>query len=280
MKWPFGKGQVGWKMVPLLFISLVLAACREDAQDVANKPAASTVQNPTADPIIDPVERQEHLQPKSLVLALSWQAGFCETHMKKPECRSQHAERYDATHFTLHGLWPQPRRQVYCDVNTAVVSNDKRGKWRALPPVQTSDMLRDRLQKIMPGTRSALDRHEWIKHGTCYSKYAQTYYRDSLALMDAINTSAVQKLFATHIGKYLASSAIRRAFDKSFGNGTGKRVRIACKSANERRLITEITLGLRGVVTAHPDIGKLARNSGTTKPGCPGGIVDPVGLQK
>ena len=40
-----------------------------------------------------------------MVLAVSWQPGFCETRPRLPECRSQKKSRYDATHFALHGLW-------------------------------------------------------------------------------------------------------------------------------------------------------------------------------
>src|SRR6266536_5805604 len=43
------------------------------------------------------------------VLALSWQPSFCETHSSKPECAAETAASFEATHFTLHGLWPQPR---------------------------------------------------------------------------------------------------------------------------------------------------------------------------
>ena len=52
-----------------------------------------------------------------MVLAISWQAGFCETRPRLPECRSQTNKRYDANHFALHGLWPQPGNLAYCDVD-------------------------------------------------------------------------------------------------------------------------------------------------------------------
>ena len=131
----------------------------------------------------------------------------------------------------------------------------------------------------MPGTQSGLDRHEGFKHGTCYSKVAETYYRDSLALLNRINASAVRNLFAKNIGKRIESTQIRAAFDEAFGRGTGGKVRIACKRDGDRLLITELTIGLHGVVGTHPNIGKLTRLARSTKIGCPGGIVDPVGLQ-
>jgi ribonuclease T2 len=48
------------------------------------------------------------------ILAVSWQPGFCETHPNRKECAGQTSERYDATHFSLHGLWPM--RKSYCGV--------------------------------------------------------------------------------------------------------------------------------------------------------------------
>ncbi len=45
----------------------------------------------------------------SYVLALSSQAGFCETYgfeAGRPECLHLTKDSYAATHLTLHGLWP------------------------------------------------------------------------------------------------------------------------------------------------------------------------------
>src|SRR5947209_557529 len=52
------------------------------------------------------------------VLSLSWEPSFCETHNRKPECAEEKADDFDATHFTLHGLWPQSSE--YCNVGTAL----------------------------------------------------------------------------------------------------------------------------------------------------------------
>ena len=62
------------------------------------------------------------------ILAISWQPGFCELHSAKPECASQTEDRFDASHFTLHGLWPQPRTVMYCYVSPAAVADDKNKK--------------------------------------------------------------------------------------------------------------------------------------------------------
>jgi len=42
------------------------------------------------------------------LLALTWQPSFCENKPNRKECRTQTTNRYDAKHWSLHGLWPQP----------------------------------------------------------------------------------------------------------------------------------------------------------------------------
>ena len=214
-----------------------------------------------------------------MVLALSWQPGFCETRPRVRECRSQTADRFDASHFSLHGLWPQPGSAVYCGVDSQTQSNDKSRRWEKLGNLGLSANLQSNLEQVMPGTQSFLQRHEWIKHGTCYSKSPETYFADSIALMKLVNASGVQDLFARSTGQTLDGDTIRAAFDRAFGKGVGKRVRISCSRDGNRMVITELTLGLSGKITDKPDIAALALASPPTRPGCPAGVVDAVGLQ-
>lgn len=211
------------------------------------------------------------------VLAASWQPGFCETQPDKPECRSQGHRTFDASNFTLHGLWPQ--RAEFCGVSGADIEADKSGRWSSLPPVDLSPALRRKLDEAMPGTRSSLDRHEWTKHGTCSGQDQETYYTNALRALDAVNQSAVGKLFADNVGRRLSQEEVRAAFDQAFGPGAGERVRLSCKRDGNRRLITEITIGLSGAVTADADIARLIAASPPTDGGCDGGIVDPIGFQ-
>ena len=57
--------------------------------------------------------------PAEAILALGWEPAFCEGHANKRECASATPSDFDATHFTLHGLWPQPRRKQYCNVKSS-----------------------------------------------------------------------------------------------------------------------------------------------------------------
>ncbi|UVK41564.1 ribonuclease [Mesorhizobium sp. AR10] len=233
-----------------------------------------------------PADQNQSASPASgkpeYVFALSWQPAFCETKASKTECQAQTAAGFDATHFTLHGLWPQPNGNFYCQVAASDKANDNPAHWKDLPPVNLDASTRSELDQVMPGTASKLDRHEWIKHGTCYGKSQQEYFADALNLMRAVNASPVRDLFTKSIGKQLTSDQIRRAFDSAYGAGAGERVRVSClvDPSGGRRLIGELTLGLTGPIGPNSSLGDLLQASApTTKAGCPKGAVDPVGFQ-
>jgi len=209
------------------------------------------------------------------VLSLGWQPGFCENHDTKSDCADEKPDDFAATHFTLHGLWPQPRRREYCDVPQELIEADKRGGWQALPAVDLSEETREHLAVVMPGTRSLLDRHEWIRHGTCYGGDAETYFKQALSLVDAVNGSPIQSLFASNVGREISIGAIKDAFDSAFGAGAGDHVRLACKRDGSRLLITEMTIGLGTRPDGSTPLSNLIKKSSPTDPGCPGGIVEP-----
>ncbi len=214
------------------------------------------------------------------VLAASWQPAFCEGRSRLPECRSQTPGRYDAVNFTLHGLWPQPRARAYCGVDDTTITLDKKRRWQDLPWQRLDDATWRRLQEVMPGTRSGLHKHEWIKHGTCYGGEGEgEFFRDALLLMDQLNASPVRDLFASRIGQEVTGREIRAAFDESFGQDAGQRLRIACKNDGGRRLIVELTIGLSGDIAPASRMADLIAAATVTEPGCPSGVVDPVGLQ-
>lgn len=216
-------------------------------------------------------------QRTQYVLAASWEAAFCETKPDKVECKSQTTDRFDASNFSLHGLWPQPRNIGYCKVERAQIDADKAGRWDQLPEVTLEPATRDELSKVMPGTQSLLERHEWTRHGTCYGTSQDEYFGDALALMRQLNGSAVQQLFQSHIGQFLSFDDIRKAFDQSFGEGAGRRVRMQCARDNGKLVISELTIGLTGEITPQSSLSDLIANAQPTKSECPGGIVDTVG---
>lgn len=217
-------------------------------------------------------------EPMSYVLAVSWQPSFCELHRKKPECESQTADRIDARQFSLHGLWPEPRGNIYCGVSEEDIATDKKGDWDKLPPLDLPTDLRERLDAAMPGSQSHLDRHEWIKHGTCHEDPTpEAYFRDSLMLLDALNASPVKKLFEESIGDDLAYIDVIQIFDIAFGDEAGYRIQILCKKKDDRDLIVEMRIGLAGTV-AGQSLQDMIQRSVSMPTECRSGLVDAAGF--
>ena len=209
------------------------------------------------------------------LLAISWQPAFCELHSNKTECRSQTETRFDATHFSLHGLWPQPRDNAYCGVSESNKAIDRRGRWDLLPDADISKATLNQLREVMPGVASELHEHEWTKHGTCYGSDADTYYQDSMRVLAMINNSPIQDLFADNIEERLTVKTIQSAFDQHFGVGSGQKVGVRCDRNNN---ISELFVNLRGDL-ASQDLDELLANADRGDSNCRGGsgTVDAVG---
>lgn len=213
------------------------------------------------------------------LFALSWQPSFCETKPDKSECQSQTAQRFDATHLVLHGLWPQ--NVNYCNVSPALERLDKDGRWSELPPIELSEETRTALAVKMPGFASDLHLHEWYKHGTCYSKSPEEYYEESIALLDQVNNSSVRELFASNIGNFLSSTEIRDQFDEAFNEGAGSKVQVQCKTdidEEEGNMVVELQINLKGDIQLDTPIATLLEAGKTVPSGCPLGEIDPAGF--
>jgi len=137
---------------------------------------------------------------------------------------------------------------------------------------------RDALERVMPGSRSYLHRHEWLKHGTCYTGSPELYFGDSLRLMAELNDSPVRTLLAGSVGRVITGGAIRARFDEAFGAGAGRRVEIVCRRVGARRLIVELRLNLSGQAGSGAGLGGLLAAAPERLPGCGSGIVDRVGI--
>ncbi|WP_236020624.1 ribonuclease T2 family protein [Devosia sediminis] len=213
------------------------------------------------------------------VFAVNWQPAFCETAPGKTECRNQRPDSFEASNFTLHGLWPQPRSAEYCGVSERDIWASRDGRWLDLPMLDLTIAQRRDLDEVMPGSRSGLDRHEWIKHGTCYNGDQRDYIADSLDLMLALNTSEVAELFAGNIGRRITLAQVRAAFDASFGAGAGERVSLSCVEDGNRILISELQINLTGEITGPDDFVRLLLAADPTDSDCSSGQVDAVGLR-
>ncbi len=217
------------------------------------------------------------------LLALSWQPAFCETKPGKAECQRLNAGGLPGTdaRLSIHGLWPQPRSNEYCDVPDAQVRLDKANRWDDLPAVDLDAETLAALAAAMPGTASALERHEWIKHGTCFRAAggADEYFDDALRLTAELNESAVGRFLAENLGADLRTADIAARFDEAFGPGAGERVEFACVRDGGRMLIQEVRISLRGVIGPEAGIGELMLAARPVGRGCARGTLDPAGLQ-
>ena len=211
---------------------------------------------------------------KNNLLALSWHNAFCETHRSKKECKRSLLTfgkgKYSKNNFVLHGLWPQPRNKIYCNVEKDFVNADKHGKWRDLPCLAMDDEIEERLARVMPGFSSELHKHEWVKHGTCYGTGPQEYFEDAVSLVEQFNDSKVVDFFTKNIGKQVTLKQVRHLFDRSFSVGAGKRVEMRCKNG----LITELWLHLG---SGSNDLATLLQRGKPIRSRCQKGLIDRVG---
>ncbi len=206
--------------------------------------------------------------------ALSWEPTFCEAMRDKTECRAETPSSWEASHFTLHGLWPQPRRNQFCGVDPKLSALDDQHQWDALPEPDLSPQTRAALNIAMPGTMSNLQRHEWIKHGTCYpAGNAEQYFKDEMRLAAAVNASAVQQLFAANVGKQLTVAQIDAKFEEAFGKGTADHVQLEC---DKQGRIAGFTMNLRGDIPGGADLKTLLTAGDPAQNKCEGGLVDAV----
>ena len=205
---------------------------------------------------------------KQTLLVLSWHNAFCETHRKKTECRNP--KKSEKGKIVLHGLWPQPRNNVYCGVPQKLIAKDKYHQWKALPNIDIEESTLGLMDSYMPGYVSRLHKHEWLKHGTCYGGSADRYYHDALSLASEVDHSAVGKLLRSHVGKKVTLAQVRAAFDHAFGKGAGEKVEMKCQGG----LVTEFWIHIGG---KGDSLSNLIDKGSRTKSRCHKGKVDRTG---
>jgi ribonuclease T2 len=187
------------------------------------------------------------------VLALSWQADFCagDAGSSKAECRTA----ADNDRLVLHGLWPNADRNSdgrldeaddYCLTRdrARMIAAD-RTDWRKLPPVELGKDLQERLTDIMPGVQSQLERHQWIKHGTCSGLGAGRYFAAAVSLAEDAAQSGFAAFIAKRSGKLLARRDVLQAFAAEFGTGSDRALQLICRRDGSGASLSEIRLRLK-----------------------------------
>ena len=179
------------------------------------------------------------------VLALSWQPAFCEFNADRPECRALDPGDFAATHLTVHGLWPNDRPNggpSHCGVDESTKALDQPQSWCELPEPEMSGKTRAHLAQTMPGVLSCLDRHEWIKHGTCARMGVERYFGETLRLASAVQATAFGQAISANVGREVAPERVTQAFEASFGAGSSAALTLVC---SDRGDLSEIRIALQ-----------------------------------
>lgn len=192
-------------------------------------------------------------EDSTYTLALSWQPAFCESDAggAKPECRGQNATSWDALHFTLHGLWPNSDggQDTYCLAGPArsqAIRRDEtaHGNWRDLDPVDLPRATRQALDRVMPGTASGLERHEWVKHGTCSDFTPARYFAAAIGRAEDVAGTAFNAYVADHAGDIVDRRDLLTAFERDFGKGAQRALQLICARREGDAYLAEIRLAL------------------------------------
>ena len=201
------------------------------------------------------------------LLVLSWHNTFCETHSNKKECKRNGGDAKN--HLVLHGLWPQPRNREYCGLSGKIKQLDKFKQWNALPKLKLNSDVLNLMQKYMPGVQSNLQRHEYYKHGSCYSKDTNSYFSNALNLTKEID-STIGEYLRANVGKKVKSINIQLLASKTYGKDIKNKIAIKCKG----RVLSEIWISTKGI---GDNIKSLIKNAKPIRSNCQEAIIDAPG---
>jgi len=204
------------------------------------------------------------------LLVLSWHNTFCETHSNKKECKQEGGNAKN--HLVLHGLWPQPRNREYCNLSSNIKQLDHSKRWSALPKLNLNSSTLNLMQKYMPGVQSNLQRHEYYKHGSCYSKDVNGYFSNALNLTKDLD-STIGDYLRENIGKKILNINIKRLAMKVYGRDIRNKIAIKCKG----RVLSEIWISTKGKGN---NLKELIKNAKPIHSNCQEAIVDAPGKHR
>ncbi len=192
-------------------------------------------------------------------------------------------ERFDATNFSLHGLWPM--RQELLRRLRGSAGGRQGGDWqRAAGGSSCRREPRRRWPRPCPERNPVSSGMNGSRHGTCTKMSADDYFGAAIRLIDELNGFGRARSFCRRISaRRSKAEPIKAAFDKSFGEGAGERVKMSCRRAGGVRVITRTDdrpVGGCGFIADGADAGlaKLIQSAGSTSFGCDQGVVDAAGF--
>ncbi|WP_374349499.1 hypothetical protein [Chitinimonas sp.] len=184
-----------------------------------------------------------------LLLASSWEPGFCATHQGNTECANLSSTSFAGSHLSLHGLWPNNydgSYPSYCGVPQAQINLDRAPTWCSMANYGLSSAMATQLSTYMPGAASCLDKHEWYKHGTCSDQGTDpnSYWATADWLVAKLGQTSFNKFIASKAGKYVSRSQLLAAFETSFGSGSAAALSLLCSSSGGKSYLTEARIAL------------------------------------
>lgn len=182
-------------------------------------------------------------QADSYVFAVSWNPAFCANKPNLTECKIKDPAAYQASNFTLHGLWPD---KTSCGIDYGFCGAVKTAPkdFCTYPPVPGLEgAVREELAIVMPSVaaNSCLDRHEWYKHGTCQILNADQYYAEAIELTQQFNKSGMGAFMSAHVGQTVKLDEFLTAMDNNLGPGASKHAKLGC---NKKGMLVDVYLNL------------------------------------
>ncbi len=219
---------------------------------------------------------EEAALSKSSVFTLNWGPAFCKTDPKNEGCSSGRVAKL-GDQMIIHGLWPQPYENDYCEVPEKEKLVAERGVIDQLPPIKIAKPTLDRLSPYY--SRQEDMAYEWLKHGTCSGVSQEEYFRDIEDLFAQVS-EILDPVFQSAAGGELQADAIRKRLDATLGSRAGSRLKLTCVKAQSMSgdVILEAELSLPRVEDLRRDgalkpLKDLLRHAPRIDGGCPGGLV-------
>jgi len=198
----------------------------------------------------------------SSLLVVTWGPSLCKVEPSNAGCRSGHVGSMGSS-FMLHGLWPQPSTEQYCEVPKGTPDRDRK-------PVQLSPDLQASLKAMMSDS-AVMTTHEWYAHGTCSGITPPDYFGVAAALADQAS-GVLDPMFKQSVGQRISARAVREAVDAKLGAGAGKRVGLTCRDASGAgSIVYEVRFSLPPVAQLQrnaPSLADALAGGPTVAPGC------------
>jgi len=198
----------------------------------------------------------------SSLLVITWGPSMCKVEPSNSGCKSGHV-RNMGQNFVLHGLWPQPSTEQYCEVPKG--TPDRSRNPVRLPPDLAANL------KAMMSDSAVMTTHEWYAHGTCSGVTPPEYFGIAAALADQAGR-VLAPMFKQAVGQRVTARSVREAVDAQLGVGAGKRVRLTCRdTSGAGSIVYEVRFSLAPVAQLQRNTPSLAGaliGGPTVTPGC------------